>query len=102
MKFSEAASCVFKRIAAADYYYYLDVRSNYLKISVGCRFLYFSGAGVEPSPLLLWPFVGMLYQTWMIDGDDCGAVSGMNEWQGKPTSSEKTFPSATLSTADLT
>jgi hypothetical protein len=26
----------------------------------------------------------------------------MNEWQGKPTSSEKTFPSATLSTADLT
>jgi hypothetical protein len=20
----------------------------------------------------------------MIDGDDCGAISGMNEWQGKP------------------
>jgi hypothetical protein len=20
----------------------------------------------------------------MIDGDDCGAVGGMNEWQGKP------------------
>jgi hypothetical protein len=41
--------------------------------------LYFIyGAGVEPSP---YYFCGD-YQPWMIDGDDCGAISGMNEWQG--------------------
>jgi hypothetical protein len=35
--------------------------------------------GVEPSPLLLRPFIGLLYQPWMMtDGDDCGAISGMN------------------------
>jgi hypothetical protein len=42
------------------------------------------GAGVEPSPLVLRPFIGLLYQPWMIDGVDCGAVSGMNNWEGKP------------------
>jgi hypothetical protein len=39
------------------------------------------GAGVEPSPLLLRLFIGLLYQPLMIDGDDCGAVSGMNKNQ---------------------
>jgi hypothetical protein len=29
----------------------------------------------------------------MIDGDDCGAISGKNEWQGKPKYSEKTYAS---------
>jgi hypothetical protein len=38
------------------------------------------------SPPVLWPFIGVLYQPWMIDGDDCGAVSGMKEWQGKQKS----------------
>jgi hypothetical protein len=42
-------------------------------------YLYICGAGVEPSPLLLRPFVGLFYQTWAIDGDDCGAIGGMNE-----------------------
>jgi hypothetical protein len=32
------------------------------------------------------------------DDDDCGAVSRMNDWEGKPKSSEKTYPSAALST----
>jgi hypothetical protein len=32
----------------------------------------------------------------MIDGDDFGAISGMNEWQGKPKYSEKTCPSAAV------
>jgi hypothetical protein len=50
------------------------------------------GAGVEPSLLLLRPFIGLLYQPWMIDGDDCGAISGMNEWQGKPKHSKKPAP----------
>jgi hypothetical protein len=38
---------------------------------------------VQPSPLLLWPFIGLFYQPWMIDGDDCGEISGMKESQGK-------------------
>jgi hypothetical protein len=38
----------------------------------------------------------------MIGGDDFGAISGMNEWQGKQKYSEKTHPSVALSTTDLT
>jgi hypothetical protein len=67
---------------------------------VSCYYLLFVyGAGVEPSLLLLRPFIG-LYPSWMIDGDDCGAISGMNDWQGKPKYSEETCPSAALSTTD--
>jgi hypothetical protein len=36
----------------------------------------------------------------MIDDDDCEAIDGMNEWQGKPKNSEKTCPSAALSITD--
>jgi hypothetical protein len=46
--------------------------------------------------------ISLPYQTWMIDCDDCGAISGMNEWQGEPKYSMKTFPSAALSTTDPT
>jgi hypothetical protein len=64
--------------------------------------LFIYEAGVEPSPLLLRPFIALLYQPWMIDGDDCGAVSGMNEWQGKPKYSEKTcFYSALFTTESI-
>jgi hypothetical protein len=38
---------------------------------------------VEPSPLLLLMLIGLLYQPRMIDGDDCGAVSGVNEGPGE-------------------
>jgi hypothetical protein len=38
----------------------------------------------------------------MIDGDEFGAVGGMNEWHRKPKFSEKTCPSAAVSTADPT
>jgi hypothetical protein len=51
---------------------------------------------------LLWPFIGLLHQPWMIDGDDCGAISGMNEWQGKRKCSEETGPSITVSITDRT
>jgi hypothetical protein len=44
----------------------------------------------------LRPVVGLLYQPWMIDGDDCRAVSGMNAWQGKPKYSEKTHVPANM------
>jgi hypothetical protein len=60
------------------------------------------GVGVERSPLLPWTFIGLLYQPWMIDGDDCGAISGLNEWQERLKYSEKTCPSAALSTTDPT
>jgi hypothetical protein len=32
---------------------------------------------VEPSPL-----TGLVYQPWMIDGDDCGAIGGMMSGRG--------------------
>jgi hypothetical protein len=40
----------------------------------------------------------------MIDGDDddCEAVGGKNECQGKPEYSDETCPSAALSTTDPT
>jgi hypothetical protein len=47
-------------------------------------------------------FIGLFYQLWMMEGDVCGAISGMNEWQGNPKYSEETYPSAALSTADPT
>jgi hypothetical protein len=46
-------------------------------------FSFVYGAGVQPSPLLLRSFIGLLYLHWMIDGDDCGAVNGMKEWKEK-------------------
>jgi hypothetical protein len=38
----------------------------------------------------------------MTDGDDCGVISGMNEWQEKPKYSEETSLGAALSTIDPT
>jgi hypothetical protein len=38
----------------------------------------------------------------MIDGDDCGAISGMYEWQGEPKFSEEAGSSAALSSIDST
>jgi hypothetical protein len=62
----------------------------------------FVWAGVEPGPLILQPFIGLLYQPWMIHAEKCGAISGMNEWQGKMKYSEETCPIAALSTTDPT
>jgi hypothetical protein len=52
------------------------------------------GAGVEPSPLLLRPLIGLLYYPWLTGGDDCGVISGMNEFQGNYL--EKSYPTAAL------
>jgi hypothetical protein len=35
--------------------------------------------GVEPSTLVLNPFIDLLYQTLMTD--DCGGIGEMNNWQ---------------------
>jgi hypothetical protein len=53
---------------------------------------------VVHSLLLLRPFIGLLYRPCMIDGDDCKAISGMNELQGKPRYSEETCRSVALTT----
>jgi hypothetical protein len=65
-------------------------------------FLNMYGAEVELSPLLVKPLISLFYQPRIIDGDDCGAVCGMNEWQGKLKYLQKTSPSATLSNTDPT
>jgi hypothetical protein len=79
----------------------IELRTSHID---GCSYysFYLSRAGVEQSPLLLWPLIGLLYQPWMIDGFDCKAVSGMNKWQGKPKYSEETYPSVALYTTDPT
>jgi hypothetical protein len=65
-------------------------------------FLFLYGLGVEASPLLLRPFIGILYQLWIIDGDDSAVICGVNDWQGKLKYPEITFPIAALSTTDPT
>jgi hypothetical protein len=57
---------------------------------------------VELSPPLLWTFTDLLYQPWVIDRDDCGAISGMGLGKGKAKYLEKACPSAVLSTTDPT
>jgi hypothetical protein len=44
---------------------------------------------------------GLLYQTLMMDNDECGAIGGMLG-SGKPKYSEKNCPSAALSTTNPT
>jgi hypothetical protein len=65
------------------------------------QFTYF-WAEVEPSPLLLRQFFGLLYQPRLIDRDEFGAFSGMNDWQGKLKYLEETCLSAALFTMDAT
>jgi hypothetical protein len=63
---------------------------------------FFYVTGLEPSPLLLRPFIGLLYQPWMIDNDDCGTTSGVYEWQRKRKFVEESCPSAAVSTTGIT
>jgi hypothetical protein len=62
--------------------------------------LFICWAVVEPSPLLPWSFIGLLYQPRVIDCDVCGTISGVNEWEGKLKHSEETCPNAALSNTD--
>jgi hypothetical protein len=45
---------------------------------------------------------GLLYQPRMIGDDNCGEIGVIEDWQRKPKYSEKTCPSATLSTTNPT
>jgi hypothetical protein len=50
-------------------------------------------SGVELSPLVLRPSIGLLFQPWMISADDdFGAIGGMNEWQGNRSTGRKPAP----------
>jgi hypothetical protein len=60
-------------------------------------FVFFYGAGVESNAPLILLFIGLLYQTWMTEGVNCGVIGGMNEWQGNPKYSENTSTTAALS-----
>jgi hypothetical protein len=51
--------------------------------------------------LLRRQLIGVLYKPRMMDDDECGAVGGMIDG-GKPKYSERTCPTATLSTTDPT
>jgi hypothetical protein len=60
--------------------------------------------GVEPSPLLLKPLLAYCTspgRRCMMNDDECGG-NRWNVWQGKPKFSEKTYPSAALSTTNPT
>jgi hypothetical protein len=57
-----------------------DIERSFMHL-IYYYFLFIYGARVEPSPILLQSFIGLLYQPWMIDGDDCGAIGGMIKWQ---------------------
>jgi hypothetical protein len=42
-------------------------------------FSFLCGVGGQPSPLVLRPLIDLLCQPWMIDGDNCGAINGINK-----------------------
>jgi hypothetical protein len=47
-------------------------------------------------------YSGHYWPSVRADGDGCGAISGMNEWQEKSKYSMRTCPSAALCTTDRT
>jgi hypothetical protein len=70
--------CVHREILCGAFY-----DGDYSDYGLLNFFLFLYGTGVELSPLLLQPFIGPLYQPWMLDGDDCGTISGMNDCAGE-------------------
>jgi hypothetical protein len=52
-----------------------------------------SGTKATITVAIYWPVMPALH-----DGDDCEAISVMNDWHGKQQYSEKSCPSAALST----
>jgi hypothetical protein len=76
---------------------------NYIPSINHVAILFIYRVGTEPNPLLQQPFIGLLYQPWIVDDDDdddCGAIIGMNKWQRKPKYSEGTCRIAALSSTD--
>jgi hypothetical protein len=84
-----------------------DIRINKLIVEIADRtstytefitfFIFFITGGVGLSPWYCGHF-GLLYKPQMIDEDDFWSNWWNENWQGKPKCSEKTYPSATLTT----
>jgi hypothetical protein len=47
------------------------------------------------------PIIGLIYQPWMIDGDDCGSISGVSGKENGSTR-RKTYLNAASSTTNPT
>jgi hypothetical protein len=47
---------------------------------------------VNQDKLLLRPLIELLYQPWMIDGNDCAAVRGVNDCKRILKFTEKNLP----------
>jgi hypothetical protein len=73
-----------RRNISKDGILHSHLRANLKSYIFDLLIFIFHGAGVESSPLLRQPLIALLYQPWTIDSDDSGAISGMNNWQGKP------------------
>jgi hypothetical protein len=69
---------------------------NCLRHGLPLLVLSWSGTKSTITAAIHWSIVPALDD----NGDDCGAISGMNEWQGKPKYSEETCPNAALSTTN--
>jgi hypothetical protein len=67
-------------------------------------FLLIYWAGAEPSPLVLKPFIGLLYQRRVTEGGDCGAVEQLVAWMnGRGNRSTRRKPAPVqLSATDST
>jgi hypothetical protein len=59
-------------------------------------FIFYISMGQQWNSLLLEASTGLLCQPWKIYGEDCGAISGMKEWQEKRRHLENTWPSVTV------
>jgi hypothetical protein len=68
-------------------------------LTENCVYFPFRG-GMEPSPLLLGPLFGLVYQLRMMKM--VSVSSQWNEWQGKLKYSEKTYPIVSLSNINPT
>jgi hypothetical protein len=53
---------------------------------------FFHGAGWGRVHLVRRPVINLLYQPWMVDGDECGAVGGMIFGRGSRSTQRKPVP----------
>jgi hypothetical protein len=55
-------------------------------------FIFFLGVGWDWVHLIRRPLFGLLYQLWIIDNDECGAVGGMRICKGNRSTRRKRVP----------
>jgi hypothetical protein len=52
---------------------------EYPFLFISVNYVVWSAAKSTITAAIYWP----IYRPWMVDGYDCAAINGMNEWQGK-------------------